>query len=868
VGSQKKVRITVCKAEWTMNTSKRKQSRSPEGENDQRKIPRDGFTSYGRGDRQRTSSINTNMVNATMDPRQRERVGKGSASIRSPASTDGSTYQDAPSSRSTPQPHPPRQMAAMTVAPNDTNEDVDAFKRQISASLTAFAFHVAGNASLRSSYDQAKRQLQSTTSVYENMKGHFQKYPAIEERTTSDKNQAVQKVAKLDLQLKASLVSQSKLATSVSEHIFNMFSRAEAAAPHSDRVSTEKHDAFQLRFQKQQDLLDQAQEDIEKQKSQIERLEEMVKEACGAAKQAQTQAITTNRTFTEEIAPLKARMYKIESSAESEQLSIRNLSATVTRNTNDIEKDRSAVADMKLDLSAKENTSSSASRTTDSAASSINSLREILGKVEHSMASLIPVKNEVSQIWAEITEPGKEAVLKRLKKHDQNINNLWTKIEAVGAATDPARLKQLEGSVETLTKDLRDVRDNVSQYHKTCGDAHGANVPTFTVASAAVPQGFDPDASREKLQEVMENLETSQQMYVELAEGHDRHTESIEEHDKRLDTLLKMIEKSNHDNMEGNQQLRALDRLGNNRHEVTSTKCASIEKKVDTSINQTRTLQSSVESLSEEIKSLQKRPFTSAAPPPTSGQEAAQFRPLQSPSFSASSSRTNTAPGTAQTNSFHAANIEGLPQAHNLTNSSSPGLRNGMPVVTVDQIEGIWGSIRGLKQRFDNLTTEEVVKGMVDQTTKMYPAARDFQTAVNTLIVADRAITERLAVSESRLIALQRELKNYVTVTTATQQHDGLSKSFNQVLQQSSEKMRNEVRADIRTEVDNISNKVRADNRLEVNKISNEIRAEIRTEVARIRKEVNSAIAAHSDEILKAKETVEGFIDVFEKGGE
>jgi hypothetical protein len=191
-----------------------------------------------------------------------------------------------------------------------------------------------------------------------------------------------------------------------------------------------------------------------------------------------------------------------------------------------------------------------------------------------------------------------------------------------------------------------------------------------------------------------------------------------------------------------------------------------------------------------------------------------------------------------------------------------------MPVVTVDQIEGIWGSIQGLKQRFDNLTTEEVVKGMVDQTTKMYPAARDFQTAVNTLIVADRAITERLAVSESRLIALQRELKNYVTVTTATQQHDGLSKSFNQVLQQSSEKMRNEVRADIRTEVDNISNKVRADNRLEVNKISNEIRAEIRTEVARIRKEVNSAIAAHSDEILKAKETVEGFIDVFEKGGE
>jgi predicted nucleic acid-binding Zn-ribbon protein len=75
--------------------------------------------------------------------------------------------------------------------------------------------------------------------------------------------------------------------------------------------------------------------------------------------------------------------------------------------------------------------------------------------------------------------------------------------------------------------------------------------------------------------------------------------------------------------------------------------------------------------------------------------------------------------------------------------------------VTPDQIQGIWASIHSLQHRYDNLTTEEIVRAMVDQQSKMYPAPREFQAAVNTLQTIDKILDAKLTSLENKLSSLE-----------------------------------------------------------------------------------------------------------------
>jgi flagellar hook-basal body complex protein FliE len=58
------------------------------------------------------------------------------------------------------------------------------------------------------------------------------------------------------------------------------------------------------------------------------------------------------------------------------------------------------------------------------------------------------------------------------------------------------------------------------------------------------------------------------------------------------------------------------------------------------------------------------------------------------------------------------------------------------------------------------LTTEEVVKAMVDQSTKMFPAAKEFQAAVNILQNVDKDLVGRLGSLDTRLGSLTQNLNN------------------------------------------------------------------------------------------------------------
>jgi chromosome segregation ATPase len=61
------------------------------------------------------------------------------------------------------------------------------------------------------------------------------------------------------------------------------------------------------------------------------------------------------------------------------------------------------------------------------------------------------------------------------------------------------------------------------------------------------------------------------------------------------------------------------------------------------------------------------------------------------------------------------------------------------------------GTVRNLKQRMDNLTTEEVFRGMADQFMSAYPGAKEFQATVGALQAMDANLEARLEASDSKV---------------------------------------------------------------------------------------------------------------------
>ena len=177
--------------------------------------------------------------------------------------------------------------------------------------------------------------------------------------------------------------------------------------------------------------------------------------------------------------------------------------------------------------------------------------------------------------------------------------------------------------------------------------------------------------------------------------------------------------------------------------------------------NEADSLRSDVASLERTVRSLRDRP----SPAATNGSQAVQFRPITTQPPSVNSPVMGVPPG-----GMHAPNVvpsNGSPVDHNMTNGISVAPNNHNVKVLQDQMSAVWGNISSLRQRYDNLTTEEVVKAMVDQCSKMYPAAKDFQKAVNALQASHKTLDGRLNTSENNLKVLRHNLTE-----SAVSQHE------------------------------------------------------------------------------------------------
>lgn len=719
-----------------MNPLKRNSSRSPDGSNrNQRKISRVLPTDT---ERQRTSSINTNQVNATADPRLL-RGSRGNALVQSPISTDGSAYQDAASNRATPQP----QTAVMT-AVGRPNDEGDTFKKQLLESLVALTTHITADASVSSSHDLARRRLDSATAEHQNMKDHFRKYPAIEERLSDEKDKAAKKVTKLEKQLELSVSSQSKAVAPLCETIWDLFSKAAAASrPESQRdaVTREEFEELQSRFQKQQDLIDEQQDRIKEQSTEMEEMRKTAKEANETSRQARDQA----KTVSGDVITLQTRIGKIESSQseQTDKQTFNELVAKVSRQKDDIERLATETAQNTSDLATKE-----------------DALTKLESATAPATSKLPVVQNEVEEIWKNIKETGKQPVVWRLKNHDQLLNNLSTKVksaeERLGGllqglnkrpedSEEQARLKQAEDKISNLARELSEVKEDARL--KASGDAAAiVPAPVANSVPTAAPSNFNPAAFK---QEVVEDIEEQTKTLAELLDEHDGQIEKLKEGLGSLTDKHSKLELE-HDNEVRKRESR--DQENNARHDTTSANYDLIQSEVTTFRTTTDTLRTDLESLSAAVMSLRDRPAQPPSAHPTNGIAVQQFRPVPVHSPQPPTPRTSIS-GLVQTNGVHPPN-SALPP-HQMANGTLAGPSNGEVSVTHDQIQGMWASIHSLQHRYDNLTTEDIVRAMVDQQSKMYPAPKEFQTAVNILQNVDKTFDAKLTSFETRLGSLE-----------------------------------------------------------------------------------------------------------------
>jgi chromosome segregation ATPase len=645
-----------------------------------------------------------------------------------------------------------------------TNNDGDAFKKQLLESLVALTTHITADSSLRSSHELARRRLESAEAEHKNMTSFFQKYPAIEERLADERDKAAKKVAKLDKQLELSGASQAKATAPLCETIWDLFSKVAASSrpePQRDVVTREEYEGLQEHFQKQQDLLNQHQGCIEKQSSLIDELKKTVNDKSAKSVQAKIQTENTDRNILGDITSLKARLDKVETSEQMDKDMLKDLVPMTQKQKDDIQRLASDIALHKSDLAAKENALTRLKSDLDSATSSTSAMRVDLGKVER---QLTVNKNEVEQIWKEIKETGKQPVVWRLKTHDQLLNNLDTKVKSAEGrlsnlsqdlnkqpegSMEPARMKLAEEKIDKLAQELSKIKEDV-KLKALNHDAAVVPAPATSSEQTAPPPNFNFDAFK---QEVVDDVEEQTEELAKLMDEHDAQITQLKEELGSLSDKHNRLELG-HENEVRERQ--SMDQGNSEAHAVMNAKCDSIQSDATTLKDTTDTLRSDIDSLSATVRSLQDR-----LPQPAASVNGAvatqQFRSLSAHSPQALTPRTSIS-GHVQTNGVHPPNGAMPPQQ--MANGTFAGPSNSEVAVTPDQIQGIWASIHSLQHRYDNLTTEEIVRAMVDQQSKMYPAPKEFQAAVNMLQNVDKAIDNKLTSLETKLGSVETRMSS------------------------------------------------------------------------------------------------------------
>jgi chromosome segregation ATPase len=715
-----------------MSPKKRKLSRSPEGASHQRKALRNDSISTAN-DSRKNSNATANIVDASADPRQNRGAA---ATIRSPVSTDGSTYQDATSSRSTPRPTANMQASSAMSIPHDggnADEADNAEMNPLLKPLSKLMALVSRESSTQVSHKLAKIQSETATSHNQNMKTNFSKFPSIEERLKKEKFTADQEVKKLESQLRINTNAQPELAKSLAAAFLEVSSKAEAARRVSevspDAVSREEFNDLHDRFikqhdmlEKQQDLFAKQQDLVDQQQQHIDDLHTSHAEAKEAGLQARQQANTTERDMIRDLAKLDDQLQNIESIAT--------------------ERHGAAMTQITERLDSQSNVLSQLSNTVNSATDTGSGTQKGLARLEERLTA---TKKEVGQIGAN----EQRAVTQRLEKYDQKLDDLRSLVESL--RSENARIH------EDLAQKAQKAKDAPEPVAATGAEGQAA-APALTDAlmapfMARVEEKFIATEAaishlKFELNDDAEGLEDALSK-VQNAQGNElAHTK------EQLASLAQKVGGLEEQIGTCSSGIEQLEQTTDQKHAQTGAAYDAMRDAVAKIQGNLEMLQAKTTSLSDNVAALEKRPVATAQTPASSSsaQDALHFTPMtaQSPR-AAANSRSNIASG--QTN--------GVQSPRNPASPLTPfGFAGGASLprdlaVLTDQVRGMVGTVTNIKQRIDNLTSDVVVQQMVDQFSHMYPAAKDFQVVAGALQAADARLESRLEVTDAKVGMLQ-----------------------------------------------------------------------------------------------------------------
>jgi predicted nucleic acid-binding Zn-ribbon protein len=741
-----------------MSPIKRKPSRSPEGSSHQRKALRNDSiaTSNGNGNGSRkNSNANASIIDASADPRQNR--GAPSNAIRSPVSTDGSTYQDAASSRSTPRLTSMKDGSAPAISHDEGNgngaESDDAEMIPLLGPLAKLLALVRAESGVQVSQKLAKIQLETANSEHHNMKHNFQRFPSIEERLKKGKITADQEIAKLERQLTIQTKSQTGIAKSLATAFLQISSRAEKARRVNevppDAVSRQELRELQDRLDKQQGMLEKQSDLVNMQRQHIDALRNSHTEAQKNALQARQQANTTESEMIQDMTKLENQLQIIEASLRSDVDRVRkeiqpqldkaiHNAADCARSA--AEGQETAVTQIAERLGVQSKVLSQLSNTVEAATNTISSVQKGLVKLEERLTA---TKNEVGQIGAN----EQRAVSQRLEGYDQKLNDLRGSVKSL--RSENARIQEDPAHNAQSVKDAPNPA--TSTYSENQAASTGINAFMAQVEKEfVVTENALADLRRELKDEAEAQAET-------LGGAQDAQDADLSRTNEQLASLAQKVEALEEQASTCSNGIQRLEQSSNDKHTHTRAAYDSMRDAVKTIQSNLEMLQAKTTSLSDNVAALERRPVPTAQMPAPAAQDAVHFRPVATQSPRAANSRSGSTSGQAN----------GVQSPRNPASPLTPfGFSGGAPqtlprdlAVLADQVRGMAGTVSNLKQRMDNLTTDEVHRGMVDQFSKMYPAAKDFQATVSALHATDAKLEASLNSTNGMMIGNQAELR-------------------------------------------------------------------------------------------------------------
>jgi chromosome segregation ATPase len=802
-----------------MSSVKRKSSRSPEGSSHQRKALRNDSISTSN-DSRKNSNANAHIANASADPRSRQNRGSA-ATVRSPVSTDGSTYQDAASSRSTPRPANIKPSTIATSHESNETEADDAETNPLLDPLSTLLNLVRAESAVQVSQKLAKIQLAAATSEFHNMKHNFPKFPSIEERMKKGKFTADQEVAKLEDQLKINADAQPGLAKSLAAAFLDISSRAEerrVPKVSPEAVTRQEFKELQDGFAKQQSMLEKQQDQfakqqdlVDKQQKLIEKLQSSHAESRNTALQAREQANTTERGMIKDLEEQENKLQIIQASVHSSvervreemQLQLDNVVQDANRARTAAERHETAITQTTEKLEAQSRVVNQLSITIDAATNTVSDAQKGLTKLEERLTA---TKNEVGQIGAN----EQRVIAQRLREYDQKLNDLRTLVESL--RSESAHLQD-----ELVAQKAQKAEDAPNPVILAKSDGKAAARADSEALMARVEAAIahlrsEMNDNADARDEVIGGAQDEQE--AELA----RTKEQLGSLAQKVETLEKQADACS-------SGIQRLQRTTDEKHAQTGVAYESVRDTLKVIQGTYATLQEKTTSLSENIAALEKRPVAVAAAPmpaPSGIADAVQFRPVAAQSPRGSGSRSGSTSGQAN-------------GVHSPRNPASPfggGFANGAPLpreidVLSNQIQGMAGTVRNLKQRMDNLTTEEVFRGMADQFMSTFPGAKEFQAIVDALKAMDANLEARLEASDSNVNMLHGN------------------------------------QTELRGKVDELANRV-FEGQVRTSDVEEEVkvlRKDVETSMADARKDFDAAMGLQTDAIIDIRHQVRGFAD-------